>query len=269
MRVNGDIVKQITNVPYNSPVISQNTSNLGNNSSQDDSNQLSFNHEGFQQSLFNSCVSLNNRQFDGLFLNPNFNLLSSNGTTPVTPAQGTNYEVVKKWFLTNGGGLNNYVITPMTYPMVGFSSTGSLYYLNLLINAQDSPLSLYNLNYNSAFDSIGQLSGQYVSFSTIIANNNNNSPALSFSTFISNYGNIPGGQIYLQPNTINLINTTTQIPDLTGTAYGSSPYAQMQLNIDDIDGGANFDIAYLKSELSDTASPLTVNPFIQQLICSL
>ena len=90
---------------------------------------------------------------------------------------------------------------------------------------------------------------------------------VSFSTYINNVGDIPGQGVLIQPG-INLINTTIQMPDLTGDSYGVDPYAEIRFNIEDIAGGMNMDVAYLKAEFSNYASDLNVNNILESIICA-
>lgn len=275
MAINGKIVNQISNVPYQSNVLTFREKTVPDDSNGDArklSNKLTFAFEGFLNSVYRSASSLLNRSFPCILLNPDFNILSANGLSPVTPAQGSDYEVISNWFLINGGGANDYTITPTLYTQIQYAGTGSRYYLNVQVPTLDSPLYLYNLNYSltNQFNSVGAYNRKKITFSAIIRNNSTEDQKVRFSMYINPTGEtVQGRGIFLQPGMINEIATTIDVPDLNNVDISTDAYAQFQFNIEDIYGQPmDMDIFYLKAELSNYATPLEVNHILENLLCT-
>jgi hypothetical protein len=275
MAISGRIVNQISNVPTKSDVLTFKQKKYPDDSQGDArklTNKLTFSFEGFFNSIYRSAYSLLNRSFPCILLNPDFNILSANGTAPITPAQGTNYEVVSNWFLMNGGGSNNYTITPTAYSNVQYAGTGSRYFLNINVPTLDSPLYLYNLNYSltDQFNSVGAYNRKKVTFSAIMKNNSSESQKARFNLYINSTGQtVQGGGIFLQPNMMNEIVTTIEVPDLNNMPITPGSYIQPQFSIEDIYGSPlDIDLYYLKAEFSNYATPLEVNHVLEQLTCT-
>ena len=261
--ISGKLYKNLSNIPYFVNVIDFNKDNF--------SNKISYQYEGFLSDIKNSTSSLVDRSFDSILRNPDFNILSANGTAPVTPAQGSDYEVISNWFLVNGGG-NSYTITPTAYTTIPPFGTGSKYYLNLNIPSLSSGLYLYNLNYSltDKFYNSSQLSDQDVTFSSIIHNKTDTAQKVRFSAFINGLGTtINGGGIFLQPQAINLISNTIRMPQTRGQPVGSGNYTQFRLNFENNYASTlNADVYYLKAEMSNVSTPLQINHTLEQIICS-
>jgi hypothetical protein len=211
----------------------------------------------------------------GFLLNPNFNILSGNGLTPVTPAQGSDYEVIKQWYLVSGAG-NTYTLTPEPISTIPFAGSSSNYFLNANISAITSDLYLYNLNYSltGVFNSISPFSGSPVTFSFHINNNTSDQQFIRFSCFFDG-GTFPDGSNEIFSEEIGLDAGPTQsfvaiaIPDLTGTAYTSSNFLQFRMYFTRIGGSVlDLDVYYVKAEASNGSSLLEVNPVLQQFICN-
>ena len=126
------IIDRLSEIPNESSVI------------QDGSNVVSIPYERFLHDLQTNGSSLQKRAFNYLTRNPDFNLLSANGTNPVTQASPNDTEILDKWFVQNGGGGNTFTFTPTAFGATTPSITGSLYHLGMEISALDSPLYLYN-----------------------------------------------------------------------------------------------------------------------------
>jgi hypothetical protein len=274
MAINGKIVNQISRVPYNSSVLTfhaKTNPDSSNGDARELNNQLSFPYEGFLNGLQRSASSLLNRSFPSVTLNPDFNLLSANGLNPVTPAQGSNFEALKNWFVVNGGGGNNYTMTPTAYTQLQYAGTGSRYYLNMQIPSLDSPLYLYNLNYSltDQFNNVGAYNRKKLTFSTIIKNNSSVTSKLRFSAFINPTSEtVNGGAMFVKPG-FNELATTISIPELKDIPIGSGAYAQLRFNIEDTyDQPLDMDLYYLKAELSNFATPLEVNHVLENLVCN-
>jgi len=252
--------------------IVQNISNPPNWSTvADEQGVASIDYQRLFSSLHANSNSLINRAQEYILRNPDFNVLSSNMYAPVTQASTDLTEIFSKWFVSNGTG-NTFTLTPTAYTGTQRSASGSINYLNVQVPVLATPLSLLNQN----FSTTGQfrsdsLSGQLISLSAIIRNNNTGqlkSPACSFSANTPGIGMTNGGGIYLQ-KAFNFINTDIQMPDFGDTDLGSNPYTQFQFNIDNAySESLDFDIFYLKAELSDLSTPLVVNHILETITCN-
>jgi|WetSurMetagenome_2_1015567.scaffolds.fasta_scaffold45855_3 hypothetical protein len=274
-RANGDIVFPIPNLPYNSPVVNfynKGSPDMSNGDARKLKNGLSFPYEGFFNAVKEKVSSFNGRAFDSILRNPDFNILSANGTAPVTPAQGSNYELVSNWFLMNSDAANNYVITPTAYTTIPPFGSGSNYYLNVSIPSLNTPFYFYNKNYSTTgqFISSSQTSGQTVTCSAVIKNNTAEQQKVRFSALLNGTSQlIKGGGVFLQPDTYNLISTSIDIPDIKNSVSDPSAYTQFQFSFEnDYGTPMDMDIYYLKTEISDLSTPLQVNHILEQLICS-
>lgn len=275
VRAAGDIVLSIPNLPYNSSVVnfySRGAPDMSNGDARKLNNGLSFPYEGFFNAVKEKIESFNNRSFDCILRNPDFNILSSNGTAPVTPTQGSNYELVSNWYLMNGDMSNNYIITPTAYPSIPPFGTGSNYYLNVSIPTLSSPFYFYNKNYSSSgqFISSSQTSGQTITFSSVIKNNTSEQQKVRFSAYINGTSQlIKGGGVFLQPDSYNLISTSLDIPDVKTSVSDTSAFTQFQFSFEnDYGTPMDMDIYYLKTEISNLSTPLQLNHVLEQLICS-
>lgn len=225
---------------------------------------LSKNYEIYLNSVGKNVGSLNKRCFNCELRNPDFNFLTTSGTTPITNLDPSNTEVVKNWFAVFGGG-NTFSITPTAYTTNGNFGTGSRYYLNLNVSNLVSEIQLYNLNYNNLSNSRAKYSNQTVSLSGIILNKLANFPQISF-TASDNSGVIAETtNIVLQPG-YNLLNIQMQIPDLSGSVADVSDPLIFNTNLKKTDGTCDTDIYYLKSEISDSASPLIIDHNLENLL---
>ncbi len=231
-------------------------------------NKVGREFEKFFNNLKNNTQSLINRSFPCELINPDFGILSANGTNPVTEADGTNFELVANWYIETGVG-NAYTMTPTAYTNIPLSGTGSNYYLNLNIPTLNDYLYLYNLNYSltNEFNSLSKYNGQTITFSSVIKNNDATvRPKIRFSAYIDGYGDVQGSGVYLEPDAYNLMSTSLKIPDLRDQVIAGEQ-VQFRFNIEDLNGGtADFDIYYLKAELSNYATPLTVNHVFEQFM---
>lgn len=279
----GSIVRDLTASPYNTSLFDINSGNddILNKiitDLNDNGFRINKDYEGFLTDIFNLSDSLKDRQFAHTTRNPDFNLLGTNGYTPITETDGNDVEFSDKWNVFSGAG-NAYEITPKAYPSVGFSPSGSNNFINFITTVKNSELYFYNKNYSTTgqFNSVGQYSGKKITFSTIIKNNNNNNATFNFSAFINDVTGvvsnlIESSSITLRPG-YNLGAMTIQIPELRGLAYGANPFIQLRFNLknlngDLIDPSLDCDIFYLKSEISDNASFLYVDHILEQLICN-
>jgi hypothetical protein len=274
--VNGKIVNFISRLPANSSVLEFSTA-LGNflreqGINLDDSQTFSPNYLGFFTDLYNAVNSGTFRGQTGVLRNPDFNLLSANGLDPVTPLEGSDFEFVKMWYVVTGGGSNDYVLKANPYSQVGYSPSGSNYFMSIVVIDLDEPLYFYNLNYSltNQFDSVGKYSGKDITFSAILKNNVENgdeAPSISFSAFINGADEFRTAGIILQ-NGYNEIAESIQLPDLFGTEYDADPYIQFRLNIDGIGtNGLDIALAYIKAEISDSATQLEVDHTLEKIIC--
>lgn len=258
-------------LPYNSQMA------LAGNDDETKNGTVSYDYQTYFSGLQQNLSQIVSRGTPGIFLNSDFNLLSANGTTPVTPAQGTNYEVVKQWFLMTGGGGNDYTITPTPQSTVNYYGTGSNNYLDVAISDLDTPLYLYNKNYSTTgqFNAVSLYSGSPLNFSFSIDNQGDSDEHIQFSAFLNGAtfpdgsNEIFGEELPLKPG-FNIAGKEIQIPELTGTAYDPSNYIQLRcyFKTHNSTGGAHLVINYLKSELSDTASLLDVNHILDSLLCN-
>jgi len=251
----GTLVNKISQFHYNVKVLNDNET-------------ISKDYEGFFNDIYKASASLVQRGMPYILRNPDYNILSANGTTSVTPSEGSDYEVVSNWYLINGGGSNSYSVTPTAYTEVPFSPTGSNYYLNFNVDALTNLLYLYNLNYSTSgnFNSLGKFSGQKVTFSTIIRNNATTSPQISFSADVGGIEEKETPGIFLQPESYNLIAETMELPTLMDTTLAGQN-TQFRFNIKDLNGGtADFDVYYIKAEMSNLATPLNIDHTLEQLI---
>lgn len=260
------LVAALTSLPYQEDVITHGIDARNNVIS-----RVTRPWEGFFRQIGANTNSLIQRQNPSQLLNSNFNILSANSTLPVTPAQGSNYELVKQWYLVNGGGTNNYTITPTAYTNV--ASGLSNYYLNVQIPTQDSPLYLYNLNYSltSQFNSIAAINQQPVTFSWSIINNLSNVAGMQFSVALSTGAEYLSKFIYLtQGRGPNGDNSLTLDPiDLTGDAYSPSDIAQFRVYFSQVSNSPiDLNVAYIKAELSEMPSPLEINPVLESYLCT-
>lgn len=233
--------------------------------------QVNYPWEGFFRSIQLAAAGLINRELPSILLNSDFNILSTNGTTPVTPAQGSNYEVIKQWFLVNGGGTNSYTLTPTAYSNVPEDANLSNYFLNVSITDQNSPLYLYNVNYSQTgkFNSLSQFNSVPVTFSFAANNNTENPVAVWFTVYFSNTAQELSSKVaYLPAGYTNSAVSLAAI-DLTGVGYSPADYAQIRCYVQQVNGDpVDLDINYLKAELADTASYLAINPVLEQFICN-
>lgn len=263
--VSGQLSKNYTNFPNNSSPLRE----ISNGQV-----RTSFIHEGFYNDTFNLVDSLQNRAFSTELRNPDFNLLGTNGYTPITQADGSGANFSQQWNVFTGGGANAYTITPTPYTMVGYSPSGSNNFVNLAVSALDQALYLYNINYSttSQFNNVGTYSGKPVTFSTIIENNNDNNATLGFSAFINDVMGLTSNEIefpslILRPG-INVAPMSGKIPDLRGKTLGANPYIEFRFNVKALNNAPlDCNILYLKAELSNYASPLELNHILEQLIC--
>jgi len=232
--------------------------------------KISIDYQRFFQNHHLFTEAVKNRAFDCFTLNPDFNILSSNGTAPVTEGDPNDTEFVKKWFLYNGGGSNAFTLTPTAYTSTEQGITSSLYYINMQITALDSPLYIYNVNYSTTnqFNGAGVYSGEAVTFSAVVRNNGTNTPKCRFSMMLSDGTEVPGPGHFLEPG-INSFYTTLIMPDFSATDMGANPFAQPRFIFEDIySSNTNLDIYYVKGELSNYATPLQINHIVQLLICN-
>lgn len=227
-------------------------------------------YQKFFNSLRVNTASLVNRSFPSELVNPDFGILSANGTNPVTEADGTNFELVSNWFIETGVG-NTYTMTPTAFTQIPFRGTGSNYFLNINVSDLNDFLYLYNLNYSltDQFNSLSKYNAQRVTFSTVIKNNSMTvRPKIRFSANIDGYGDVQGAGIYLNADSYDLISTSIQLPDLRDQLIAGEN-VQFRFNLEDLNGGTtDFDIYYLKAELSNFATPLTVNHVFEEFMCN-
>lgn len=255
---NSTLVQQISNAPNWSDV-------------QNQQGVASIDYERFFSTLHENSNSLINRAQEYILRNPDFNVLSANAYNPVTEASPNLTEILNKWFVENGTG-NTFTLTPVAYTATQRSASGSVNYLNVVVDTLATTISLLNQN----FSTTGQfradaLSGQLISLSAIIRNNNAAqavAPQLSFSANTPGFGVTNGYGWYLQTG-FNFINTSIQMPDFEDVNLGSNPYTQFQLNIEDAFGESlDFDIFYLKAEISNLSTPLVVNHILETFTCN-
>lgn len=220
--------------------------------------------------------NLNSQGSPGFLLNPDFNILSANGTAPVTPAQGSNYEVLKQWYIVNGGGGNAYTLTPTAISSIPIAGSSSNYLLNVNATAINTALYLYNLNYSltGAFNSIEGFNSSPANFSFVIDNKTSDTQFIQFSAFYSG-GTFPDGsneifteELALKPGP-QLTYSGLQFPDLTGLSYSPSDFIQFRMYFPRLEGALlDLDIYYVKAEAQSGVSLLQVNPVLQQFICN-
>jgi hypothetical protein len=230
----------------------------------------SIDYERFFNSTQTNISTLINNAQPYLTINPDFNVLSANNYNPVTDLSPDFTEIVSKWFVDNGLG-NTFALTPVAYTNSQRPISGSNNYINVAISNLTTPITLQNQNFSTTGQFRGDTyTGQILTFSTVINNNNvsqAHAPQLRFQAFITNVGTIRGNSFYLKPN-LNYISTRLKIPQFNTANLGASPYTQFQLAIEQANNETlNFDIYYLKSELSDSATPLVVNHILETLIC--
>jgi hypothetical protein len=248
-----------------------NLSNLPLNSKTVDASQkLTVERERFDNDTFQTTDSLANRSFPSFLYNPDFNILGSGGYTPITQGDGTDVQLVSNWYLSNGGGTNAYTITPTPYPSGDKSPSGSLNYLNFNVTSMDSPLYLYNLNYSTGaqqFNAASKYNGQLLSLSMAYRNNTANSIKVRFSADIPVLGESPSYAFTLQPDSF-FSGVNIQIPNLGATNLGTNPKIQFRFKLENLYGApVNFDLFYLKGEVSDSPTLLQFDHILEQLRC--
>lgn len=252
-----EIVAPLANMQINAEVLNED-------------GKMSIDYQRFFQNHHLFTEAVKNRAFDCFTLNPDFNLLSSNGTAPVTEGDPNDTEFVKKWFLYNGGGSNAFTLTPTAYSSTEQGITSSLYYINMQITDLDSPLYFYNINYSTTnqFNGAGVYSGEAVTLSAAIYNNNDNTVKCRFSMVLSDDTEILSPAHFLAPG-LNVFYSTLIMPDFSTTDLGANPFVQPRLMFEDIYSlNTNLNIYYVKGELSNYATPLQINHIVQLLICN-
>lgn len=252
-----NIVAPLANMQINADVINED-------------GKISTEYQRFFQNNHLYTNSLKNRSFPCTTLNPDFNILSANGTTPVSEGSPNDTEFVKKWFLWSDGGLNDFLLTPTAYSATEQGITGSLYYINMQITTLDEPLYIYNVNYSTTgqFNGAGLYSGEQLAISAAVYNNNPNTPKVRFSVMLSDGTEIESPGLFMQPG-MNNVYSVLQMPDFSAVNMGLVPYAQIRLKFEDIYvSNTNLDIYYVKCELSNYATPLQINHIEQILICN-
>lgn len=259
------LLKSLSSLPIQSNVIS-----IAQNSSGKFQTRISAHYQQFLKKILSSSNSLVNRGNSGQLLNPNFNILSANGIAPVTPLEGSDYEVIKQWFVVNGGGINDYTLTPTPYSSIQTDGDQSNNYLNIQITDQDSPLYLYNLNYSQAgqFNSVANINQKPLAFSWSMMNNADSLASMQFSLAFSTGDEIKTPMVFIPPG---YYSTSLILPpvDLNGISYSSADFVQPRVYFSQVQGNpVDLSVSYLKAELSDLASPLIVNPVLESYLCA-
>lgn len=264
MKITGSVSNQLPFLPYRDNLIEYGDLEGLDFDLKAVETTLSKNYEIYLQSVGKNVGSLNQRGFNCEFRNPDFNFLTMAGLTPVTDLDPSDSEIVKNWFAVFGGG-NTFSITPTAYMTNGHLGTGSRYYLNVNISNLVSELQLYNLNYSVNSNSRAKYSSQTVSLSGIFLNNLNNFPEISFTASDDSgiIGETPN--IVLQPG-YNLVNIQMEIPDLSETPADTANQLVFNTNFKKTDGSCDTNIYYLKSEISDSASPLIIDHNLENLL---
>jgi len=264
VRITGSVSNELPFLPYRDNLIEYGDLEGLNFDLKAVETTLSKNYELYLNSMGANVGSLNKRCFNCEFRNPDFNFLTTAGTTPITNLDPSDTEIVKNWFAVFGGG-NTFSITPTAYTTNGYYGTGSRYYLNLNVSNLVSEIQLYNLNYNNYSNSIAKYSNQIVSLSGIFLNNLTNFPEISF-TASDNTGILAETpSIVLEPG-YNLVNIQMQIPDLSEESADVSNPLIFNTNLKKTDGTCDTNIYYLKSEISDSASPLIIDHNLENLL---
>lgn len=247
---------KLSNLPINTPIVS-------------DTGKFSFEGESFNNDVYINLNSIMSRSFPSFLYNPDFNILGAGGYTPVTQADGTDAELVSNWFIASGGGTNTYTITPTAYTPTEKSPSGSLNYLNVDIANQDSALYFYNINYPSVaqFNAASKYNGQLLALSVGYRNNSGNAIKVNFTADVPTLGAIASQAFTLKPDAF-FASGSIQIPNLEGVNLGANPYIQFRLNIQSTYGlPANFDLLYIKGEISNTPTLLEFDHVLEQLRC--
>jgi len=267
------IKRQVSYIPTNDSIINpQDTTNLGNAIARilPNKNQDNFIISPTYERFFNSIrVQLNDivsRGFPTLTLNPDFNW-ARDGITPVTQADGDNVAFNEQWYV-NGAAGNTYTITPTAYPNNSTNTpTGSKYFINVAISDLVNTLTLYNVNYNSDFNSAQQIQNQKIVFSSYIKNNTNDAIALQFGVQLEDLTTFSSKIVNLLPGFNFVAMPPIDIPDYSALSLPGNAFAQLQLKfIPNSVTSANVDISYIKAEISSLATNLTVNHIEQKVL---
>lgn len=248
---------RLSDLPVNSKIV-------------DDEGKMSIERERYDNEIFKTVNSLNNRGFSSFLYNPDFNLLGAGGYTPITQADGSDVETVSNWYVVNGGGATTYTIVPTPYPFANKSPSGSLNFLNVKVATLASSLYLYNLNYSTGaqqFNAATKYNGQQLAFSIAYRNNTTEATELSISATIPNIGTVESAPFYLDVGkffTANLL----KIPDMEDIDLGANPVVQFRLNVNNLFGvPADFDLFYVKGEVGSSPTCLQFDHILEQLRC--
>lgn len=204
---------------------------------------------------------------DGLLINPDFNWCRVNGTTPTTQADGDNFQFIEQWAVFGATG-NTYTITPTAYvDDAADNPSGSKFYPNFNLSALTEAFYIYNINYSPDFNLAQKFQNNTVALSMQMTNNQLAPLTMRFKAKIEGITDeIEGQAITIRPGA-GKYYTTLPIPSLSGTMASSNAYIQFRLYLEDMgDITADYNINYIKSEISSLATNINVNHVAQKLL---
>lgn len=169
-----------------------------------------------------------------VLLNADFSTLGSNGTTPITQADGDDAEFSNHWNVF-GASNADYTLTPTSYPTgaIGANSpslvqSASPYYVNALVTDYTAGEFYF---YQRQMDTVRKYQKNDLTFGLVIYNNLSESVVMQpeiYTFYDPSSAIVTGKPVYLKAG-LNKVGVTLRTPDLLGRTLGAGNYTEFRL----------------------------------------
>lgn len=187
-------------------------------------------------------------------------------TSPIDQGDGNGAFFSEKWQV-QGAAVALYTLTRTTISGNSSDNIGSLYYMNVDVTSYSGTvgdLYLYQQQDGSQF--LRRYQNRTINMSAKIVNNGTTSIDLRYQLYYfydptDTVTPFQTGTLQIKPG-LNEISSALKIPLIGSTSIGASPYIQFRLVITQV---CNFDLYYLKAEMSDLPSVLYVDHALERV----
>ncbi len=257
---------------FNSSLISRVGSPPRDNFMTKNSNDQNINHNNWTKwtnNLQNVVDSSDYYGFPSICLNSDFNFMSGVPAS-ITQGDGDGALWAQLWSI-HGAAVATYTISHSNYASTDYDPTGSLYYVNFNISNYTGNGSLndfYGYQEQDGLQFLLQFENRIISLSCLVNNLQSKSINAKLQIYFYFNGSTPrvyDGNTFQIPPGISEVSDQITTDDLSQYTVGASPYVQFRLVFCDLgDATANINLSYIKAEISDNATVLYVDHFLEQ-----
>lgn len=251
---------RITPAPIYTLVQNQYTDPISQNSSQ----KIHPDWQKWYQAIHNQVSSTNYYGYPSLCLNSNF-YWNRGVSSPVTQADGDGAFFSEKWQV-HGASAANYTLTQTTFNGDNEDNSGSNTYINVSVSSWNGN-SFYLYQRQSGAQFLRLYQNRNMQLSAKIINNQNDLDSFYFEVY---YYYDTGtdryeSAVFNLDSGINYVSAEIDIPLIGPQSIGATPYVEFRFVFNNLNNNtADFDLIYIKAEMSDMPTPLYVDAALEK-----